>query len=329
MALERKQRRELKYTRTEKLTEYADSKDLQLTEEDSVIKGVKVLGVTSRNGRDYPRATIEAAKNLYEGAKVNVNHREKPTDSRRYEDRIGILENVHLRPGDEGLFGDFRFNPKHQLAEQIKWDAQHAPENLGFSHDIRAQTIRRDGRVIIEQILKVESVDLVANPATTNGLFENVESTEQEDEMKVTLESIKVDYPELIEEIKKEITANLNEAEQIKKLQDENAKITKELEELRLKDKIATDSLAIDKAIEEAGIPKDYAGDIFRVTLLEANDERRKQLIEDRKQLVESIKKSQATKTPQSKEQQTTSVDENYKPASSGKEFAEAIKSSF
>ena len=40
----------------------------------------------------------------------------------------------------DGLFADFHFNPKHALAEQLLWDAEHAPENVGFSHNVEART---------------------------------------------------------------------------------------------------------------------------------------------------------------------------------------------
>ena len=45
-------------------------------------------------------------------------------------------------PG-EGLFGDLQYNPKHALAEQLSWDAEHAPENVGFSHNVQARTAKR------------------------------------------------------------------------------------------------------------------------------------------------------------------------------------------
>ncbi len=137
-----------------------------------VIRGVKILGLRSRNGRVYlPEALAQAAP-LYEEAKVNLNHpKDRPHRPRDYQDRIGAIRNVQLRDG-EGLFADFHFNPKHALAEQLAWDAEHAPGNVGFSHHVQARTARRGDEVVVEAITRVESVDLVADPATTNGLFE-------------------------------------------------------------------------------------------------------------------------------------------------------------
>ena len=107
-----------------------------------------------------------------------MNHpKGDPSTPRDYQDRIGAIHNVALRPG-EGLFGDFQFNPKHALAEQLLWDAEHAPENVGFSHNVEARVRRSGERVVVEAILRVQSVDLVADPATTRGLFESAASGE-------------------------------------------------------------------------------------------------------------------------------------------------------
>ena len=140
-----------------------------------VIRGVKILGLQSRNNRTYLPEALARGAALYEGAKVNVNHpKGAASGPRDYQDRMGVIRNVQQREG-AGLFADFHFNPRHALAEQLLWDAEHAPENVGFSHNVEAKTSRsKDGRTIVEEILRVESVDLVADPATTRGLFEGV-----------------------------------------------------------------------------------------------------------------------------------------------------------
>jgi len=165
----------------ETLQEFVDSRgvEMRVDRHRGVIRGVKILGTQSRNGRTYlPEALREAAR-LYEGAKVNVNHpRGNPAGARDYQDRMGVLRAVAARPA-AGLFADFHFNPKHALAEQLIWDAEHMPENVGFSHNVEARTARRGDRVVVEAITKVQSVDLVADPATTRGLFESTGEREE------------------------------------------------------------------------------------------------------------------------------------------------------
>ena len=154
------------------LQEYADNRGVRLRvdREKGVISGVKLLGMLSRKGREYPKEVMARALPLYEGMRVNVDHVD-PGQRRSLRDRIGLVRNVTLR--EDGLYGDFHFNPKHALAEQIAWDAENAPQNLGFSHDTRGTSRTSGGRVVVESIDKVLSVDLVANPATTAGLFED------------------------------------------------------------------------------------------------------------------------------------------------------------
>jgi hypothetical protein len=110
---------------------------------------------------------------LYESAKVNENHsKEGPAAPRDYQDRLGVIRNVEHRAG-EGLFGELHFNPKHALAEQLAWDAEHNPSNVGFSHNVLARVSRDAGVAVVEEITRVQSVDLVADPAATRGLFEH------------------------------------------------------------------------------------------------------------------------------------------------------------
>ena len=165
-----------------RLVEYTDNRGamLRVDADKGIIAGVKVLGLTSKNGRDYLPEAVRGAISLYEGVKVNVNHPSgSATKSRGYEERIGKLSNVAFREGD-GLYADLHFNPKHALAEQLAWDAEHAPENVGLSHNAQGTTRRKQGRLVVESINRLESVDLVADPATTAGLFEHEEMDIQE-----------------------------------------------------------------------------------------------------------------------------------------------------
>jgi len=113
-----------------------------------------------------------------------------------------MIRNVQLRE-NEGLYADFWFNPKHSVAEQLLWDAEHASDNVGFSHNVEAVVRRQtaDGRrqqssdggttAIVERIVAVRSVDLVADPATTRGLFESIENASQGEAAKpITLEQV-------------------------------------------------------------------------------------------------------------------------------------------
>ncbi len=159
---------------TELLQEYVDSRGvtLRVDRDFGVLRGVKLIGLESLNGRRYRPAALSAAVGLYEGAKVNVNHpKDGPLAPRDYRDRLGVIRQVEFR-ADEGLFGNLHFNPKHALAEQLAWDAEHNPRNVGFSHNVLAKLVREGEHTVVEAITHVRSVDLVADPAATQGLFE-------------------------------------------------------------------------------------------------------------------------------------------------------------
>jgi len=141
--------------------------------EKGVIRGVKLLGLSSRNGRRYSENALAEAVGKYEGAKVNTNHpKGSAFTPRDYQDRLGAVHNVQHRKGD-GLYGDLHYNPKHPIAEQLAWDAENAPGNVGLSHNVQGKTAKRGNEVVVESIGRVQSVDLVADPATTSGLFEH------------------------------------------------------------------------------------------------------------------------------------------------------------
>lgn len=162
---------------TEVLQEFVDSRGVTLRVDRAagVLRGVKLIGLESLNGRRYRPEALSAAVSLYEGAKVNVNHpKEGPLAPRDYRDRLGVIREVEFR-AEEGLFGTLHFNPKHAVAEQLAWDAEHNPRNVGFSHNVLARLTRDGAQSLVEAITHVQSVDLVADPASTRGLFEEQE----------------------------------------------------------------------------------------------------------------------------------------------------------
>jgi len=171
------------------------------------IDGVRVLGLQSKNGRVYAREAVAKALPLYQNAKVNLDHPDgnKP---RSYADRIGRLVNVRIDT-DGGLRGDLEINPKHALAEQLFWDAEHTPENVGLSHSIEARVARKGDRAVVEEIVKVHSVDVVADAATTNGLFEGRGATSE------------LDLPDSVEDFARRLRGERPTGEEIKVFADE------------------------------------------------------------------------------------------------------------
>ena len=321
----------------ETLQEFVDSRgiEMRVDRQNGVIRGVKVLGVESRNGRTYlPEALAEAAR-LYEEAKVNVNHpKGDPLGVRDYQDRIGVLRNVAARPA-EGLFADFHFNPKHALAEQLIWDAEHTPENVGFSHNVQARTARRGDRVVVEAITKVQSVDLVADPATTRGLFESASVAPKagckgqtdgdgpRDLAGLAVEDLKRQRPDLAEALVQEQAAKLT-------------RLQAEVDELSAAKALLEKRLTVRKLLSEFHLPdpdtaegwaKTVVSERFLESLLAApSEETMREMVEERARLIrgsngEGFEATGADSRPLSRDQSQVY---GASPAD-GKTFVEAI----
>lgn len=140
-----------------------------------VVHDVKILGFKSTHGYSYSPAAMQKAVALYEGKAINVDHpedRSRPGASRSYHDRFGHIEGVYFDPRS-GLRGQLHYNKMHPLAKQFVFDAKHAPHRVGLSHNADAPLVKQNGQLVCPVIWKVRSVDLVADPGTTHGLFES------------------------------------------------------------------------------------------------------------------------------------------------------------
>ena len=137
-----------------------------------VIFGVRVLGRKSDNGREYLPEAIARALPLYEGASVRVNHPKRPDDQRDTEDVLGWLVNARQSP-DGGAVADLHLLTEHSLAARVMEAAERNPRLFGLSHNAQGDGEVRDGVFVVHEITEVRSVDLVADPATTRGLFES------------------------------------------------------------------------------------------------------------------------------------------------------------
>ena len=117
---------------------------------------------------------MKKAVPLYENVDVYLNH----STPRAMENKIGILQGISHN--DTGLWAEsLILNPKHQEYAKIKWWAENFPGKLGLSHVADAVASGPAGNRVIEEIISVESVDLVPNPATVAGLHESTQDDAQ------------------------------------------------------------------------------------------------------------------------------------------------------
>lgn len=160
---------------TIRLSEYVHSGDrMRVDEEAGVLRGVKVLGLHSRNGRRYLPEAVERARPLYEGRAVNVDHRRSASDPRSSYDRFGWLESVRVEQG--GLYADLHYLKSHPLAGPVVEAARRRPDLFGLSHDATGRERAGSNGSVIESIDDVSGVDVVSDPATAKSLFESTGS---------------------------------------------------------------------------------------------------------------------------------------------------------
>lgn len=132
------------------------------------IDGVLICGTASANGRDYPARVLRRDFAVYEGRPVNCDHGRESTVDRRF----GWFS--HVYPGPDGRpRGRLNCLKSHPMYARVMEAAERNPALFGFSHVALCDTRPGPGgREVVEAIRAVESIDLVAQPATTKGLFE-------------------------------------------------------------------------------------------------------------------------------------------------------------
>jgi hypothetical protein len=112
---------------------------------------------------------------LYEGVTVNIDHdRKEPYRERGMQERFGFLKNIRVADDGRAVYGDLHYLKSHSYAPVFIEHVERFPDKLGLSHNADGRDARRGGKRVVESIVKVNSVDLVQQPASGT-LFESHE----------------------------------------------------------------------------------------------------------------------------------------------------------
>jgi hypothetical protein len=163
----------------QKLVEQSFSTQPEVDRDAGVIRNVKVLGTISRNGREYSEAAKRDAVKVLEGATVNIDHnRDNPKKERGFMESVGTLHGLENRP--DGVYAsEFRVKKSHPCAPVIFESAERFPKDFGLSINAEGEVAKRGGKWVVESLVSAQSVDVVGKPATTDGLFESLNSPEK------------------------------------------------------------------------------------------------------------------------------------------------------
>lgn len=161
----------------------------QIDTEAGIIRGVKVLGRSSKNGREYSDNALAQAAKLYEGCPVNLSHnRDQAQEAERaFHEGIGWLKGPVIR--EDGVYADLHYIKAHSQAAVLVESAQRNPKRFGLSQNAQGGMKRVGNKNIVESIDRLFSVDIVQRPATTAGLFESEDpdKTSEEKTVKIAL----------------------------------------------------------------------------------------------------------------------------------------------
>lgn len=141
--------------------------------ENGRVNGVKLLGGKSVNGREYTDDAMRNAVSLYNGRKVYLNHpkRSEVGEDRPFQDWVGVIENARYRP--DGIYGDLVLRKESPHYPAIIEAATTFASSFGCSHCANGESTFRNGVEVVYRITEVQSVDLVTEPATCDGLYES------------------------------------------------------------------------------------------------------------------------------------------------------------
>lgn len=161
----------------------------RIDREAGIIHDVKVMGLKSRNRREYLREAVTRAIPFYENVEVCIDHQFEG-GNRSMRDRWGVLKNIRqLEEGD--LIGDLHYVRSHRESDALLEWAERFPDKFGLSHDAFGDSTVKNGVEVVHDIAGIRSVDVVGKPATNKGLFESEGTRMKKTKVKALLEANK------------------------------------------------------------------------------------------------------------------------------------------
>jgi hypothetical protein len=233
--------------------------DACVEQETRFVRNVALAGRESRNGYVYSESALREAVSLYDRKPVFLDHapdRGKPQE-RSTRDLVGSIVNARYEGGR--IRGDIRVLETESGQTFLSLVQSDTP-GVGMSHVVLAE--RGADGLTVERIRDVISVDAVVGPATTRTFRESAEEvgTTRRDE-----------HGELLGEISA-LRARRDE------LAAEVARLTAGAEQ--------GGSRAVRQVLQESGLPEFACGSAFEGQLLGADQEQRRALIEERRELL-------------------------------------------
>lgn len=146
--------------------------DVEPDVENNILRGVRILGHESANGRKYSDEAMSAAVHLYDGAPAYYDH-QRGTGPRKTEDVAGEIQRPRYDRTKRAIYGDIILDPDPRrdkvLAKAHRYRNRESTRGIGLSHVADGEETDR----VVTKINEVYSVDVVTDPATSKGLYED------------------------------------------------------------------------------------------------------------------------------------------------------------
>jgi hypothetical protein len=263
---------------------FTESTKVVIKDDSAIIRGIVVLSRYSLNRREYPDRVQESAVPIFEGAKAYIDHLPdgQEDNARGVRDLIGTYRNLRFDKEAHKTIADLHLSLTGDVKEHILPHAKANPNIMGCSI-VAAGVINKEG--VVQKITACRSIDLVSEPATTKGLFEQhnhrTELNPKEGEETMELKDILANK-DIYTQVRDHV---MKEAETVKKwtdMEEDNKRLREE--NLSFKAEAAQVSLekSVDDIIASSKLPETFKSDPdLRKILIEAKDnEARKGLIE-------------------------------------------------
>jgi hypothetical protein len=293
-----------------------DQPSLRVDREKSTVHDVKIAGLKSKNRRRYTDKAYQEALHLYNNVTGNADH---PANFRQSNPPNGVpsaqvseqpwidtfckFTEPYYKPGDGVYAKNMICNPDHPATKPFLWLAEHAPHKVVLSQVVAYPdpgTSYKGGDVLIDHISRVISVDVIGgNGGTNRTLFEG--ATDTMNELEMLGQSVKDLFPSdtAFSDVKTAVTKAVKSYSDIpttfsgtvaEALSALNATsdprvrvIVEELDRRNIDEAARQRRDKATQACKDAKLPESVVSEVFIGSLLRADDNDWKSLIDDRR----------------------------------------------
>jgi hypothetical protein len=215
----------------------------------------------SLNKHYFSEEVIAQAAHMFEGAPMYIDHPRTPADEavRSMRDLAGRIQKTWM----EGS----KLMAEIKISESAGWVASLIEEDIGGDLSVYVGALTEDspeGYTVVGEITAVGSVDFVSQGAIPSARVLQVYEAFISNHSPMTLDELKKNHPQALEEAKKEFTGELEaKLAEHTKIHDESEALQKTLEEANTG--LKTEVEALKAQIEEAKVTATHDNDMTKL----------------------------------------------------------------